>query len=154
KAPRTRSRLSATALSGRPTTEKVGCWALISWTSTSTRRASTPSNATVTTRATMTPLLPAEVAAGAALNYKDASTRIVNRRANRLFAQAPQGDLEVPQAVLAGDGRRLAGADGAGERLQLLFQRLVGPAHHPAGGVAAVGLLAEILGHLPGHQVG
>src|SRR5690606_17349820 len=53
KAPRTRSRLSATALSARPTTAKDGCWPPSSCTSTSTRRASTPSNATVTTRATL-----------------------------------------------------------------------------------------------------
>ena len=43
-----------TALSGRPTMLKmVGPSAPINWTSTSTRRASTPSKATVTTRATM-----------------------------------------------------------------------------------------------------
>ena len=54
KAPRTRSRLSATALSGRPTMVKIVCWFWpTSCTSTSTRRASTPSKATVTTRATM-----------------------------------------------------------------------------------------------------
>lgn len=54
KAPRTLSRLSATALSGRPTMLNTsGPSEPTSWTSTSTRRASTPSNATVTARATM-----------------------------------------------------------------------------------------------------
>ena len=49
-APRTRSRLSATALSGRPTMVKAGSPGPI-WTCTSTARASIPSKATVVTRA-------------------------------------------------------------------------------------------------------
>ncbi|MNE20432.1 hypothetical protein D3C80_1135530 [compost metagenome] len=56
KAPRTRSRLSATALSGRPTMAKAPAGVATCCTSTSTRRASTPSKATVTTRATMSSL--------------------------------------------------------------------------------------------------
>ena len=51
-APRTRSRLSATALSGRPTMAKAGSPGPI-WTCTSTARASMPSKATVVTRANM-----------------------------------------------------------------------------------------------------
>ena len=55
-AERTRSRDSATALSPRPTMVKATVPAAIcTWTSTG--RASTPSNATVDTRATMSALL-------------------------------------------------------------------------------------------------
>lgn len=52
KAPRTRSRDSATALSGRPTTLNTTLPGMI-WTCTSTDRASIPSNATVATRVTI-----------------------------------------------------------------------------------------------------
>ena len=51
-AERTRSRLSATALSGRPTIMKTTLPDEI-WTCTSTARASIPSKATVDTRVTM-----------------------------------------------------------------------------------------------------
>jgi hypothetical protein len=51
-AERTRSRLSATALSGRPTIRKITFPGAI-WTCTSTARASIPSKATVATRVTM-----------------------------------------------------------------------------------------------------
>ena len=52
RAARTRSRDSATALSGRPTIVKAGSpAAIVTWVSTSTT--STPRNATVRTRATM-----------------------------------------------------------------------------------------------------
>jgi hypothetical protein len=52
KAARTRSRLSETALSPMPTRKNFAS-PLVNWTCTSTRTASTPWNATVTTPAAM-----------------------------------------------------------------------------------------------------
>jgi hypothetical protein len=73
-APRTRSRLSATALSARPTMVKAGMPGLI-WTWTSTARASMPSKATVVTRANMptTPVWRGRTVAKQAARFKNNS---------------------------------------------------------------------------------
>ncbi len=63
-AARTRSRLSVTALSGRPTTVKAGSPEAI-WTWTSTVMTSMPRKATVLTRATMVLVGPPPVRVGA-----------------------------------------------------------------------------------------
>jgi hypothetical protein len=70
-AARTRSRDSATALSGRPTTLNTTLpWEICTWTSTA--RASMPSNASVATRVTM-PTSAAGTLANARLRRKNIS---------------------------------------------------------------------------------
>ena len=62
--------------------------------------------------------------------------------------EAADRDFEAGHAFIAGDRRRLAGADGIEERDQFGAQRLVMADRQMAHRIAAVGLEAEALGDL------
>src|SRR5690606_28631416 len=101
----TRSRLSATALSARPTMLKAG-WSPHGscWTCTSTRRASTPSKATVTTLASIALLLRVRT------NHEPVSLAIA-RLCDLFLDHVPH----QRRGVDAGEALELLGARGRGD---------------------------------------
>src|SRR5262245_56818667 len=74
-------------------------------------------------------------------------------RMGRRLLQAAGGDFKAADALLAGDRGDAAAADGGDEGLQLRPQRLGMADRQVAHRIAAVGLEAEALGHLPRQQV-